>query len=107
MSIYISGPMTGLPDFNYPAFEEALKRLTAAGLRCVSPHTLHGDAAKTSTWSDFLRRDVKAMMDCSALVMLPGWENSRGAQLERLIAEKLNIAVFESLEELIPCLSVV
>lgn len=40
MRIYISGPMTGLPDLNRPAFDAAEKRLTEQGHFVINPHNL-------------------------------------------------------------------
>ena len=31
LRIYIAGPMSGLPDFNYPSFDRAEQDLAAAG----------------------------------------------------------------------------
>ena len=35
--VYIAGPMTGLPDFNYPAFNAAAAKLRALGLEVLNP----------------------------------------------------------------------
>ena len=35
--IYLSGPMTGLPEFNYPAFHEAARRWRAIGWDVINP----------------------------------------------------------------------
>ena len=51
MRIYCSGPMTGKPDHNRPAFDAAEKRLTAQGHFVVNPHRiseLFGTAAELS-----------------------------------------------------------
>ena len=39
MRIYIAGPMSGLPDFNYPAFNQAEQRLLALGYEVENPAT--------------------------------------------------------------------
>lgn len=40
---YLAGPMTGLPEYNYPAFEKAVIALEEAGIKVKSPHTIdHG-----------------------------------------------------------------
>lgn len=37
---YLAGPMTGLPEYNYPAFEKAVSALEEAGIPVKSPHTI-------------------------------------------------------------------
>ena len=48
MRVYISGPMTGLPDCNRAAFDAAAKRLAEQGFFAVNPadiSRLFGDRA--------------------------------------------------------------
>ncbi|MNC15431.1 MULTISPECIES: DUF4406 domain-containing protein [unclassified Pseudomonas] len=45
------------------------------------------------TWNDCTRCDIAALMDCNTVAMLPGWEHSKGAQLEVLIADHLGMTV--------------
>lgn len=40
MRIYLSGPMTSLPDSNIPAFDAAAKRLREQGHFVINPHDL-------------------------------------------------------------------
>lgn len=95
--IYISGPMTGYPQFNFPAFEQASKMLRAVGFDVVSPHEA-GKGELGKTWADYLRQDLAAMLDgCTAVATLSGWEQSRGAQLEVHVATALGMRV-EQLE---------
>lgn len=107
--IYLAGPMTGLPQFNYPAFIAAAASLRGDGYDVVSPAELDdpddraaalaspdGSAlrytlAQAKTWGDFLARDVKLLADdgVRAIVVLPGWEKSRGARLETFVGSKM------------------
>jgi hypothetical protein len=97
--IYISGPMTGIPEFNFPAFNAAAERLRAEGHAVVNPAELDvQDAGKAMEWADYLRRDIKALMDCKAIALLPGWDKSRGATLEHYIATKLGMRVIDLTE---------
>lgn len=88
---YISGPMTGIADFNRPAFAAEAARLRAEGVYVVNPaeNGLPPDAA----WVDHLRADIRDMMDCNAIHMLPGWTKSKGAMLEYHIASKLGFTI--------------
>jgi len=75
--IYVAGPMSGLPDYNLPAFADAAERLTAAGFEAVNPGR-HG-VSPGWEWEDYLRRGLAEMLTCDGVALLPGWEDSRGA----------------------------
>ena len=92
MRVYISGPITGMPDLNRHAFDEMERALRVAGYRPVNPHTLpsHSFAADV-TWQGYMRRDIAALMTCSAIVMLPCWMDSGGAKLEHDLALAVGI----------------
>lgn len=88
--VYVSGPMTGLPELNFPAFHAAAAQLRALGLEVVNPAELNPDPA--CTWQAAMREDIRALVDCDAIVLLPGWQNSRGARLELTVAQALGMA---------------
>jgi len=89
--VYISGPMTGLPEFNAPTFTAYELTLTKMGYMAVNPHHLDHDHGKT--WGEFMRVDLDALLKCHEIHLLPGWENSRGANLEKLVAESIGLVV--------------
>jgi hypothetical protein len=93
--------MSDLPYFNYPAFESAAAILRANGFSIVSPSELDDPETRAAalanetgsgqsnghTWGDFLSRDVKIVADeVNGMILLPGWEKSRGARLEAHVA---------------------
>lgn len=97
---YLAGPMSGVPQFNIPAFDAAAKVLRDAGCKIISPAELDAPEIRlqylasssganlpnTPTWGTFLSRDVKIVADeVRGLVLLPGWEKSRGARLEAYV----------------------
>lgn len=89
--LYLSGPMTGLPQFNYPAFTEAAVRLRLQGYVVVSPVKVSGPPGRE--WHEYLRADIKALVDCDGIALMPGWETSAGAHLELHIAHRLGMSV--------------
>lgn len=91
---YIAGPMTGLPDFNYPAFAAAAAKLRAHGLEVLSPHEID-DSSTGKPWDWYMRRGLAQLVQCDRIVLLPGWENSRGARLEQKVAHELGIEAVE------------
>lgn len=90
--LYIAGPMTGLPEFNFPAFFEAEARLRANGYEIRNP-ARHGAGHPDASWSDYMRRDIPDLLACRAVALLPGWQKSRGATLEVHIAESLDMEI--------------
>ena len=88
--VYLSGPMTGLPDHNYPAFEAAAQHLAPLVHAVVSPTQigLHDGW----TWADYMGEALalQADPDINTTYMLPGWEQSRGACIEHAFATALN-----------------
>ncbi|MGY2286848.1 DUF4406 domain-containing protein [Pseudomonas gingeri] len=85
--IYLSGPMTGL---NFHAFAAMTARLRGGGHTVTNPAELNPDGG---SWHDCMRRDIVALMGCDTVATLPGWEHSKGARLEVLIAERLGMTV--------------
>jgi hypothetical protein len=98
MIIYISGPMTGYPEFNYPAFQNAAQQLRELGYIVTSPHEIE---PLEQNWEGFMRADIKALMDCHKVVTLNGWEKSRGARIEVNLAKELGMKVVD-IESLLP-----
>ena len=93
--IYIAGPMTGHAEHNFPAFNDAAKRLTDAGWEVVNPADNFGGRVDLPRAS-YMRADVVLLMQCDALAMLPGWRHSRGATLEYLIAWELGMPIYDA-----------
>lgn len=88
LTVYVSGPMTGYDDYNFPAFNEAAEMLKAEGYEVVNP------AAKGIVsdwdWADYLRCDLSEIVDkCNAFYTLPGWQESKGAALEVRVMQAL------------------
>ena len=103
--VYLSGPMTGLEDYNRPAFNAAEERVRAEGAADVfnpahfglgRPHesymldTLH--ELTQSVWDDGLMRYVPYW---DVIAMLPRWAFSKGAKVERAVAEAIGVEVVE------------
>lgn len=89
MRVYIAGPMTGMPDYNYPAFNRAATDLLSFGHEPVNP--ARRGVVEGWSWSDYLRPAIRDLTTCDGVVLLPGWEASRGATLEAHIATALGI----------------
>jgi nucleoside 2-deoxyribosyltransferase len=94
MKVYVAGPMSGHPDLNFPAFEQATRELREAGFSVTSPH--ERDEASgfdpTKEGAQFalrlaLQRDVEAVLEADGVALLDGWEESPSAVIESLTAQ--------------------
>jgi hypothetical protein len=90
LRVYIAGPMTGKPGFNYPAFHHVAKCLREVGHEVHNPAE-HFGGDQTLSYATYLRAAVTALLACEAIFTLPGWMYSRGAKLEFLIAKTLGM----------------
>lgn len=101
-TIYIAGPMTGYPRYNYPAFDEAERHLRELGWGVYNPAALSREAGfdetKDTPTKEFMenaiRTDVECVLEADALCVLPGWKESRGANAEAALALWRDIPVF-------------
>ena len=98
--IYLSGPMKGYPESNFPAFNATAAALRAKGLEVVNPAEIDPGVPEPEEgpeWKDFynacMRADIKALLGCQVIALMPGWERSSGAQLELHIAHRVGLEV--------------
>lgn len=92
--IYIAGPMTGLPDFNYPAFNECAAALRARGFVVENP--ADNPEPHCKSWLGYMRMALRQLALCDAVAMLPGWGHSRGAVIEHQLGRNLGLVVREA-----------
>lgn len=86
--VYISGPMEGYLNHNFPRFFEAEEVLRQYGYEVVNPAN-NFDSRTDVPREQCLRLDVTQMAtQCNAITFLDGWQNSAGARLEYLIARE-------------------
>ena len=93
MKLYLAGPMTGLPELNFPAFHAAAKRLRDLGHMVVNPAEVNPDTGMK--WEDCMRADIPHLIACEGIALLPGWRASKGARLEHHIALELGLRVID------------
>lgn len=109
---YLSGPMRGIPQFNFPAFDAATAAGRAKGYGVMSPadmdrelgHTEADDLTAINTpmnMRSFAGRDCAALLALKAekgdgIALLPGWEKSTGALAEVTLARWLGLAVVDA-----------
>jgi hypothetical protein len=94
-TVYISGPMSGYPDLNFPAFFAKEDELIEAGYKVINPARLNppkpADVSEDEYWQQCMKRDVVELMRADLIVLLKGWQKSRGAVIEYDLATNLGI----------------
>lgn len=104
MKVYTAGPMTGMPLHNFPMFFAYQRALEEQGIEVENPADNDGGTnwqeayanaqAVTHSWEYYLRRDLKRLLSCDAVVVLPGWRQSKGARLETDVAQRLGMPIY-------------
>lgn len=109
MRVYVAGPMTGLPGFNFDAFHRAEALLVVHGYEVFNPARkdlekgfnpagLTGHENLTDLGFDLreaLGMDTAWICEhAEAVYMLPGWAGSKGATAERALALALGLEVW-------------
>lgn len=104
--------MRGRYHFNFPAFDAAAERFKMLGWQVFNPADFDRDTGfepadlpddydwKTAPDSfdlkEAMARDIEAIMQATAIAMLPGWEHSTGAQAEYHLAKWRNIEILDA-----------
>lgn len=86
---YLSGPMSGYPEYNYPAFTDAARVLRNTGVKLESPHENQWPEEKLdepNLWAYMMDLALAQMDCCGGIILLKGWPQSRGSKAELEIA---------------------
>jgi hypothetical protein len=93
MKVYISGQITGLDiDEAKAYFKQAENFLESLGHETVNPFDVlpyHPD----TTWEEYMIADIRELFKCDAIYMLHNWEKSKGAKIEKAIAEGMGLII--------------
>ena len=94
--VYLSGPMTGLPEFNFPEFRKSEDYLAERfGCFVVSPRKNADLIGPDRTHEDYMRLALAELQCCSSMVLLDHWQQSKGCMMEFEKANDLQIRIFQ------------
>lgn len=91
MILYIGGKMSGLPDLGHVEFDRAENRLVGLGHQVINPARLSDDLPRTA----YMPICLTMLQQADALVLLPGWQDSPGAKVEKAFADYQEMPVHE------------
>lgn len=109
IKVYISGPISGLSEAVFKKnFADAANLLDGQGFIPVNPTEITADCGEICesagtfedgsfkhSWKCYMKYDIIKLLDCDAIYMIEGWEQSRGAQLELAIATGLELPILK------------
>lgn len=90
LRVYLAGPMTGIPDFNFPAFNAAEAELLKHYKTVFNP-ARNFDGKTDLPRKDYMRKDFEALLQSDVIAVLPGWSKSSGAKAEVAVAAQLDL----------------
>lgn len=111
--LYIAGPMTGYHAYNFVAFSEAEKTWKGWGYEVHTPFMANSRAWQRIHGRDFdpfndvcdwgdpalkemMVEDLGDLCRADAVAVLAGWEKSKGARTELVVAINLGIPIYEA-----------
>lgn len=91
MKVYLSGQITGLPiEVARANFKRAEKIIREMGMIPVNPIA---EADQSWSWDKLMIRAIMLLLTCEAIFMLDNWMLSKGARIEKSIAEELELRI--------------
>lgn len=95
---YLAGPMSGYPGHNYETFAWVTRLLRRQGWDIISPAEVNPGQENAEfsegLFRECMQKDIHALTDCDAIILLPGWEHSRGAHIEFDLAKRLGHEIY-------------
>lgn len=79
---YVSGPMSGIEDLNFPLFNRVTAALRDRGYTVINPVETEGNTP--CSWLRCIAKDLVSFDEykVTAICLLPGWWKSYGAWIE-------------------------
>lgn len=96
-TVYIAGPMTGKPDWNYPEFHRAAASMRDLGWKVLNPaENFGGDMSLP--YATYICAAVRDVVNADAVLLLGGWKDSKGAKLEATLGGVLGLRLLDRVQ---------
>ena len=101
MKVYLSLPISGKPTKERMAYAEQVKRKLECTYRCAWGYSKFGDKLNIITpfdicpepdkpYSYYMGKDIEALLECDAIYLCEGWQDSKGCMAEFAVAKIYN-----------------
>ena len=98
MKIYISGKISGTNlTETRKCFAAAVKATKRLGYEPVNP--LENGLSEHDNWEAHMLKDIADLLQCKAIYMLQGWQDSKGARIEHYIANEIGMPIMYEIEQ--------
>jgi len=98
-TLYLSLPITGCELQSIVEAKEAQENLEKQGFKIINPHNvrldLEDELDRVALEREIMGADLLALSQCDAMILLPGWETSKGCNLEIRFALDYNTPIYD------------
>jgi len=95
--VYISSKMTGLPDFNYPAFDKKAEELRSMGFNVLNPVGIGRKYGTDKSTAFYRRKNLEMLLQADVLFVFGDIAGSKGVEFEIVVAKELDLPIWREL----------
>lgn len=92
-TVYLSGPMTGLPDYNREAFNLRAEAFRAAGYAVKNPAEISAAYGTDKSYGFYFKRALRMMLECDVVYVFGDVTQSTGVEMELQVARMSDMPV--------------
>ena len=92
-TVYLSGPMTGLPDYNREAFNLRAEAFRAAGYTVKNPADISVTHGTEKSYGFYFKRALRLMLECDVVYVFGDITQSAGVELELQAARMADMQI--------------
>lgn len=95
--VYISSKMTGLPDFNFPAFDKKAEELKSMGFNVLNPADIGRKYGTTKPIKFYRRKNLEMLLQADVLFVFGNIAGSKGVEFEIVVTKELGLPIWREL----------
>ena len=92
-TVYLSGPMTGLPDYNRAAFNLRAEAFRAAGYTVNNPAEISVTHGTNKSYGFYFRRAMRMLLNSDVVYVFGDITESKGALMELDVAKMAEMPI--------------